>query len=121
MQAVLTRFPGFRLFVGSEKFLLQALRLGGVGTITAFANTMPGRLRHFYENWQAPDAEAMQGEVDRWRTIVSAYPVIPALKQIIAAELNDPAWLAVRPPLMSLSPNQSEELMQQLGQSLSNA
>ena len=39
---LLTNFPGFSIFAGTEKFLLPALRLGGVGIISAMANVIPG-------------------------------------------------------------------------------
>ena len=43
MQAILDRFPGFELFTGSERFLLDTLRHGGAGTISAAANQYTSR------------------------------------------------------------------------------
>src|ERR1700682_2772331 len=37
-RAMLRAFPGFQVFVGTEKFLLATLREGGAGCITATAN-----------------------------------------------------------------------------------
>src|SRR6267143_1063760 len=40
-RALLRAFPGFEVFVGTEKFLLATLREGGAGCITATANVKP--------------------------------------------------------------------------------
>ena len=53
LKAILQAFPGFGIFTGSERFLLPTLRLGGVGTISAMANVIPGRIRRLYDNFLA--------------------------------------------------------------------
>ena len=40
-KAILDRFPGFSTFAGSEGFLLDTLRNGGAGCITASGNANP--------------------------------------------------------------------------------
>ena len=52
--ALLDRFPGFAVFPGSETFLLDALRKGGAGCITASGNVNVPGIRKVYENWQGP-------------------------------------------------------------------
>ena len=114
MHNTLTNLPDFATFVGSERFLLQALRLGGAGTITAMANVIPSLLRKLYDGWLAENADALQEEANTLRNTLSAYAPIPALKAIIADRNNDPDWRTVRPPLDTLSAAAADKLMTQI-------
>lgn len=115
-QSVLKQFPGLDVFPGSEVFLLPALRAGGAGCITATANVNASAIRNLYDHWQTPEAEMLQGDVSSLRKMIDGYPMIPALKQIIAHFRNDPSWRAPRPPLMGLSDAQASALMANLEQ-----
>ena len=102
--ALLDRFPGFAMFPGSEVFLLDALRKGGAGCITASGNVNVPGIRKVYENWRGPQADALQAEITTLRKALQAYPMVPALKRIVAHFHNDPDWAAVRPPLDAARP-----------------
>ncbi|MFQ5755077.1 MAG: dihydrodipicolinate synthase family protein [Acidiferrobacterales bacterium] len=115
-EAILERFPGFGVFPGSEVFLLQGLRAGAAGCITATANVNVSMVRNLYDRWQTPAADALQDEITALRNTIHAYPMIPALKQIIAHYRNDAAWRAVRPPLVRLSAAQARSLIADLEQ-----
>ena len=112
--ALLERFPGFAVFPGSEVFLLDALRKGGAGCITASGNVNVPGIRKVYENWRGPQADALQAEITTLRKALQAYPMVPALKRIVAHFHNDPDWATVRPPLEPLSPAQSAALIADL-------
>ncbi|MDX3906740.1 MAG: dihydrodipicolinate synthase family protein [Pigmentiphaga sp.] len=105
---------GFDVFPASETLLLRGLRAGGKGCITATGNINPGPISRLYDNWQGPDAEALQHQVARTRELVQKYSMIPALKAIIAHFSQDPAWRPVRPPLVELPADQENELLRQL-------
>ena len=115
-ESVLKQFPGLDVFPGSEVFLLPALRAGGAGCITATANVNASAIRNLYDHWQTPEAEMLQGDVSSLRKMIDGYPMIPALKQIIAHFRNDPSWYALRPPLMGLSDARASTLMASLEQ-----
>lgn len=100
--AVLKAFPGFRMFVGSEAFLLANMRNGGVGCISAIANVNPGGIDDLYAGWQAADADAVQEELDKVRTVMQRYAMIPALKSVVGHSSGDSRWRHVRPPLVDL-------------------
>lgn len=106
-EAILKAFPGFGTFSGGERFLLDNLRLGGVGGINAVANTIPNVLRSLYEQWQTPEAERIQERILALRKPFQEYAPVPGLKQIIAHFRHDPAWLTVRPPFVELTEAQS--------------
>src|SRR5207237_9798134 len=61
--ALLDRFPGFAVFPGSEVFLLDGLRKGAVGCITASGNVNVPGIRKVYENWKKPKAAHLEVEM----------------------------------------------------------
>ena len=113
--ALLERFPGFAVFPGSEVFLLDGLRKGAVGCITASGNVNVPGIKKVYDNWRDPQTEASQAEITTLRKALQAYPMVPALKRIVAHYHNDPNWAAVRPPLVPLDRAQSTALIADLG------
>ena len=68
---------------------------------------MPG-IRKAYENWKTPQADALQAEITTARQTIQAYPMVPALKRIVAHFRNDPDWAWVRPPMVPLDAAQSQ-------------
>jgi 4-hydroxy-tetrahydrodipicolinate synthase len=111
-KAVLDAFAssGFDVFAGSEVFLLRNMRNGGVGCISATANVNPAAIHRVFENWERTDADSMQEAIAATRAVVQKYPVIPALKAIVARAFADDGWAAVRPPLMELTAAQRQSL-----------
>lgn len=108
--ATLAALPGFGTFVGSEKFLLRNMRNGGVGCITATANVNAAPIRAVYDNWRGGDAEALDRGVRAFRKTLQAFPVIPAMKAMLAERLGEPLWRNLRPPLESLGEAQLQAL-----------
>ena len=105
---------GFDVFAGSEVFLLDNMRHGGKGCITATGNVNPGPIDKVYRNWQAANADELQAGITATRKIVQKVPMIPALKAIIAHFGSDPQWRTVRPPLVELERGQEESLIAEL-------
>ena len=101
-RAMLRAFPGFEVFVGSEKLLLANLREGGAGCITATANVNATAIaRAFRER-----TEERQREIDTVRSVFERIPLIAALKEEVARRSGDPSWRTVRPPLLELTAEQ---------------
>ena len=105
---------GFDVFAGSETFLLQNMRHGGAGCISATANVNPGPIARLFDTWRAADADAQQARLDEIRGVFSKFPVIPALKAAIAHYGGDAEWATVRPPLVALTPEQAKALVTEL-------
>jgi 4-hydroxy-tetrahydrodipicolinate synthase len=114
--ALLDRYPGFAVFPGSEVFLLDGLRMGAAGCITATGNINAPGIARLYAHWQGPQADALQTEITTVRKTMQAYPMVPALKRVVAHFHNDPAWAAVRPPLTPLDAAQSSALLADLAE-----
>jgi 4-hydroxy-tetrahydrodipicolinate synthase len=105
---------GFDVFPGAETFLLQGMRHGGAGCISATANTNPGPIARLFATWKAANADAQQARLDEIRTTFARYPMIAALKAAIAHYGGDAAWTTVRPPLVELTAEQSKSLIADL-------
>ena len=104
---------GFDVFPGSETFLLQGMRHGGVGCISATANVNPGAIARLFATWnvgQAADADTQQERLNEIRGTFARYPMIPALKAAIAHYGGDPSWATVRPPLVELTQEEKASL-----------
>ena len=110
------RWDDFRVFAGAETFLLQNMRGGGSGCISATANINPAAIDHLYQEWQSAEAEGLQQELDEIRYTAMAFPMIPALKATVAHFANDAQWRTVRPPLVALADDQRSALIEALVQ-----
>lgn len=110
-KAMLENFPGFEIFPGSETFLLDGLRLGGAGCISATANVNVRVMRELIDTWESPTADAMQKDLSTLRAAVQKYPLVPANKAILAQLHFVPEWNVVRPPLVSLPADSTQQLM----------
>ncbi len=113
-EAVIKNFPGFTVFPGSETFLLQGLRAGGAGCITATGNINPAGIRKVYENWQTDEADALQARITEVRMTIQAYPLIPAMKRMVEHFHKEPGWEQTRPPLGVLSAEKTAGLLTDL-------
>ena len=94
---------GFDVFAGSEVFLLDNMRNGGKGCITATGNINPGPIDKVFRNWRSADADRLQAGITATRKIVQKQPMIAALKAAVAHFGNDPQWKVCRPPLIELT------------------
>ncbi len=101
-RGLLERFAGLTVFPGNEMYLLEALRRGAAGCITATANINAAGLRRLCDNWQTPDAEALQDAATSVRRAAQTQPVIPGLKEVVARVSGDDGWLNLRPPFVGL-------------------
>jgi 4-hydroxy-tetrahydrodipicolinate synthase len=105
---------GFRVYAGSEVFLMRALRAGGVGCISATANVNPKAIADLASHWTESNADERQAGLDQVRGIFAKYQMIAGMKTAVAHYSKDPEWLRVRPPLMQLSAEQQAQLLSEL-------
>ena len=75
--AILATYPGFEVFPGSEIFLLDGLRKGAAGCISATCNVSAAAIRNVYDNWQRPEADQLQADITALRKAIQAYPDDP--------------------------------------------
>jgi 4-hydroxy-tetrahydrodipicolinate synthase len=114
MKMMIARFPGFDVFSGTEEYLLDVLRLGGVGTISATCNVTCAAARDVYANWKSADADRLQATLTAQRKAFAGVPVPPSCKAILVRHGGRKSWLAVRPPFTRAEPATIDALMARL-------
>ncbi|MGH8672185.1 MAG: dihydrodipicolinate synthase family protein [Burkholderiales bacterium] len=113
-KATLDAFPGFNVLPGNERALLAAMRMGGKGCFTATGNIGAGGIHRLYECWTSTEADRMQEKVNKLHGVFQKYPMIAALKQVVADHSGDAVWLNLRPPLLGFDAHQAASLRQEL-------
>src|SRR5215204_4654499 len=107
-------FPDFSVLAGTETLLLETLRGGGEGCISATVNVTSRLTRRVHDAHAAgkdEEAEALQERLTELRASIEAYPVIPALKQLMARLTGDEEWRNIRPPLSGLNEKHAKDLL----------
>lgn len=98
------------VFAGSERYLLDTLRWGGAGTISATVNLFARLAREVYDT----RSEHAQAELTEARAFVEGRPLIPGLKALMAELTGDDRWLNLRPPLDPLGEGEARDLLAHL-------
>ncbi|UWU23489.1 dihydrodipicolinate synthase family protein (plasmid) [Rhizobium sp. CB3060] len=92
------------ILIGDERHLARGVRLGGQGAISGMANFVPREIRLMAEEGKDdPRVEDFVPELLK-------FPVTAAVKVMVAQLSGDEIWLAVRPPLVSISDEGQEHL-----------
>jgi len=105
---------GFKVYAGSETFLLDIMKIGGTGCISATGNITCALAAELYNKGINDKSENLQYQLNRFREVMEKFPMIPALKRVMAEITNERAWLRVRPPLVSLRKEKVAELLKNL-------
>jgi len=114
MEGMIKNFSDFRVFSGSDAFLLDILRAGGAGAITACNNICGAQSAQVFANWQNDNADTLQQAVHDVRSIIQKFPLVAALKEVVAQSTGEPGWRRQRPPLEPLKEKEAALLMEQL-------
>ena len=111
-----TRFPSLKVYAGNEMFLLDYLRSGGIGCISATLNVTARLAATVRDRRDLADAEQHQAQLSAVRAVFERYPVIGALKGLLAQHTGESAWQNLRLPLACLAQNRVAELHHQLSE-----
>ena len=111
MRTMATQFPGFRVFAGTDKLLLEVLKVGGAGTISATANVMPAQASRVFAAWKSGNSSAAEKHQKRLTMSCAAFDdyindvsrLVPALRAVTERHTGSERWRAMRPPLAPLS------------------
>ncbi len=114
MIQVCQTIPGFQLFAGTERYLLDVLRAGGAGCISATANVTITLAAKVFRHWQSDQGDHWQQYLTQVRSCFDGLPFSAVLKQYLAHRRKDPRWLYLRPPLSPVSDETLHELLRQL-------
>lgn len=111
------RFPGFQVFAGTERYLLETREYGGAGCISATVNVTSMLARQVFDAYGQGDkiqAQSLQDTLTNLRGRIEAFPLVPALKVLMGELSGDEVWRHLRPPLASLGNLQAQELLEQV-------
>jgi len=90
----------FTVFAGTETYLLDILRAGGQGCISASANVTSAICRQVFDD---PDhGDETQARLSAIRRVLEARPPVPALKALTGARTGNSVWDNVLPPFSRL-------------------
>ena len=105
--------PDLAVFPGTESLLLEGLRNGAAGAITAGANVNAAAIRAVFDAHEARDSRAddLQEQVTGFRQVLQRHPMIPTIKRILAERTGERIWANVRPPLLPLPDEEWEDLV----------
>lgn len=115
MLKVCRRLPGFRLYAGTERYLLDVLRAGGAGCISATANVTIRKAAHVYRAWlENGEAHKLQDELNSIRGAFEGLPFSATLKQYLAHVRQDSDWMNIRPPNSLVTDDKIQSLIRGL-------
>lgn len=113
IEALCREFPDLDVFAGTERYLLDTLRGGGAGCISASANVTASLCRRVYDLHEAgseEEAAEAQESLSSLRAEIDTLPMIPALKSLMGNLTHEDYWQYLRPPLCGLSEEETREL-----------
>jgi len=113
----LLSIDGLIVYPGAELPVIDAIKLGGPGCISATANFNPTNIAKVIElshdgKWD--QAEEVHKDVKEVRYLFQDYSAIPAQKAMLAIKYKDKRWKNIRPPLVQISEQRSSELEEKL-------
>lgn len=114
-RAVIEAFPGFAVFPANEAHLSDAIPLGVAGCISATANVNARGIADLIDALRGgATAGPLQAEATRLRMTLTACPLIPGIKALLAGKYDAPGWARVRPPLTPMDAGAARSLAERL-------
>ena len=101
------------VYPGAELPVIEAIKLGAPGCISATANLNSKDIASVIDLCHAghwDEAEKLQKKVKSVRLLFQDYAPIPAQKALLAIQTKNPLWNNLRPPFKSISKEKSDEL-----------
>ena len=103
----------FMVYSGTETLLLDILREGGAGCITASANLLAPECQQVFQAWknnQQDAAEQAQKKLSVLRKALESYPFVSELKGLMAEHSASEDWQQMLPPFNPLLASEISEL-----------
>ena len=111
MLRLIREFPGFNVFTGTERYLLEVVNAGGAGCVSATTNITCRLAQSVYQGWKKGDVDlATLSLMKEVRGAIERRALIPTLKWIVAQKRDCPSWENVRPPHLPLGNPETETL-----------
>jgi len=115
MKAMVKQIPNFQVFAGTEKYLLDIIKIGGAGCISATANVTCPMAGEIYQLWKKKKSAKKKNDyMVKVRTSFEGFPFSGALKTYIAHITENEKWQTVRLPNEPLSDKEFKKLTDRL-------
>lgn len=117
LESCLERFPELAIYPGSERWLLEGVRRGAAGCISATTNVtspLAGRVWSLLERGEYEEASRLHEHLVELRETFESQPLIGGLKAWIAHRDRRAGWNRVRPPLTPLPEASARPLIEKL-------
>ena len=113
----LLKIKGLVVYPGAELPVIEAIKLGAPGCISATANLNSKDISKVIDlchtgDWK--EAEELQKKVKSVRLLFQDYAPIPAQKSLLALQTKNTMWNNLRPPFVPISENKTNELANKL-------
>ena len=111
--AALLSIDGFITYPGAELPMIEAVKMGAPGCISATANLNGNRIAEVIDLCHKGDFEAAaiaHEEVKAIRYLFQDYAPIPSQKALLARGTGDNRWNNIRPPLLPMMPSSVADL-----------
>ena len=106
--------PAFKVFTGTERYLLDMMKQGGGGCISASLNITAPQARILWDQ----RTEVAQNNLTPLRAIIESYPLVPALKAMIEHQGGGKGWRNMLPPHMPLDKENTTQLLSEYSTTL---
>jgi 4-hydroxy-tetrahydrodipicolinate synthase len=107
-------FPNFKVFVGYERQMIEAVRSGGAGTICGLVNVYPDLICSLFKQAKTfPENSGNPPELDKFVSAMGKHNFVVAFKAIMESR-NGNLWRVVRPPLSVLSETDAKQFIDAL-------
>lgn len=109
---VIKTFSDFKVFVGNETQIGEAVHEGAAGAICGLANVYPELVCSLYTQGKGGLYEVPKN-LELFFEALKPYPFIPAFKALIETRKGE-IWRWVRPPLLPLNKSEKERFISQV-------
>ena len=106
------KIPNFMIFPGSEAKLLQGLKLGCSGCISAVTNVTHSLARKVFDDYENKKTQSKNEQLINVRETFDQYNLISALHSFLS--IKDENFKNILPPLILLSQEKQKELLDKL-------
>ena len=114
MKTMSEAVPGFKLYAGTEKYLLDIIRIGGAGCISATTNLTGNLAADVYAAKDSVTADALQEKLTKARLAFEGLSFISGVKHVLAQQQPHVGWLNIRPPNSRLTSAEAADLESRL-------
>jgi len=98
---LITAFPNFKVFVGNERQIIEAVCAGGAGTICGVANVYPELVCSLFHSAKKSQSATNPEQLDKFFSAMGRLNFVAAFKAIMEKRHGE-LWKVVRPPLVPL-------------------